>query len=271
MGMRKLRFAALLLACAFGASACWVSKYEGEQMQQAARARDERLNALESQTEVNHKTLDEKLAQLEDLVGRATQVLQRDSADVGAQVETLRQKFSELEGALAELRHDFTQFQQEAAEKLAALEQKTAGGSAPVTTEPVPPDAPSHFKKAQDAFQAGQYPESRALFMAYVQKYANDARAGEAQYWIAASYLQENKPATALGEYRKVISAYPKSSAVNVALYGMADAFYRLHACTDAKSAIDALLARKPEAALKDRAKQLQTTIKGASKSYCTS
>ena len=269
--MRPLRSCAIALATTISLSGCWVSKYEGEQMQQAARARDERLNTLESRTELNHKALDEKVAQLEELLGRATQVLQRDSADVGAQLESLRQNLSELEGQVAEMRHDFTQYQQESAEKIATLEQRSTSGGAVVPPEQVPPDAPSHFKKAQAAFQAGQYVEARALFMAYVQKYESDARAGEAQYWVAASYLQENKPATALGEYRKVISKYPKSSAVNVALYGMADAFYRLHACTDAKAAVDALLARKPEAALKDRANQLLKTIKAAPKGYCTS
>ena len=270
--MRGRYLAAVIVTCTTSLSGCWVSKSQGEQMELAARARDERLNDLESRTELNHKTLDEKIAQLEELLGRATKVLQRDSADVGAQLENLRQKFSELEGQLAELRHDFTQYQQESAEKIATLEQRvTSSGAAAIEPEQVPQDAPGHFKKAMGAFQSGNYPEARALFMAYVQKYSSDARAGEAQYWVAATYLQENKPATALGEYRKVISKYPKSSAVNVALYGMADAFYRLHACTDAKSAIDALLSRKPEAALKDRANQLKKTIKSAPKSYCTS
>jgi TolA-binding protein len=81
----------------------------------------------------------------------------------------------------------------------------------------------------------------------------------------------QNKPATALGEYRKVISSYPKSPAVDTALYGMADAFFRLHACTDAKGAIDALVKRKPSKALEDRAKQLSRAIKDAGKAYCTS
>ena len=54
-------------------------------------------------------------------------------------------------------------------------------------------------------------------------------------------------------------------------LYGMADAFFRLHACTDAKDALDALTKRKPSKALEERAKQLVKAIKGAPKGYCTS
>jgi len=88
---------------------------------------------------------------------------------------------------------------------------------------------------------------------------------------VAATYSQESKPATALGEYRKVISQYSKSGAVNVSLYGMADAFYRLHACTDAKAAISALLKRKPKDDLTARAKTLLQEIKQAKRGYCTS
>merc|ERR1712065_81654 len=116
------------------------------------------------------------------------------------------------------------------------------------------PERPTdHFDAALDDFRAERYGRSRALFLEYISRYPNHARTGEAQYWVAASYLQENKPATALGEYRKVISKYPKSTAVNVALYGMGDAFYRLHACTDAKTALETLLKRKPDRRLVKR------------------
>ncbi|HEY2733569.1 MAG TPA: tetratricopeptide repeat protein, partial [Polyangiales bacterium] len=102
-------------------------------------------------------------------------------------------------------------------------------------------------------------------------RYADDVKAGDAQYWVGATYLVQNKPATALGEYRKVIALYPKSAAVDTALYGMADAFFRLHACTDAKGALDALSKRKPSKALDDRVKQLHRAITESPKGYCTS
>ena len=68
-----------------------------------------------------------------------------------------------------------------------------------------------------------------------------------------------------------MIAEHGKSSAVNVALYGMADAFYRLNACTDAKSALQALIKRKPDATLNDRAKKLLKDVEKAPKGYCTS
>lgn len=264
--MTGLRLPACALLLATAAAGCWVSKFEGEQMQAAGRARDARLQQLEERTRGNHQELDEKVAELEDVLERATQILQRDSADVGAQIETIQSQVSTLEGQMAELRHMLETFRQEQAE---ARVGTPTGGAAPPAR--VPEDRSEHFTTALRDFQAESYSQARTLFLEYIKRYPNDARTGEAQYWVAASYLQENKPATALGEYRKVISAYPKSTAVNVALYGMGDAFYRLHACTDAKAALDALLKRKPERDLVRRTQELLKTVRKAPKSYCTS
>lgn len=268
--MRQLGLLATVIL--FGLGGCWVSKFEGEQMQLAARSRDERLNDLEARTRVGHEQLDSKLIELEDVLGRATQVLQRSSADVGAQIETLGQQLSSLEGQVAELRHELTTFKQLQAEQELAAQQADATQAAQNKAKvEIPADAPAHFAKAQKAFDAGDYASARKLYSAYVGQRARDARAGEAQYWLGAAYLQEGKPATALGEYRKVIAKFPKSKAVNVALYGMGDAFYRLHACTDAKAALNALLKRKPAASLKARTRTLLKTVKAAKRSHCTS
>lgn len=269
--MRRLRLPAcgLWMIALSPLSGCWVSKFEGEQMQAAGRARDARLQQLEERTRGNHQELDEKVAELEDVLERATQILQRDSADVGAQLESLQGQVSTLEGQVAELRHVMETLKQEQAE--ARLGSSQAVGSPAAVAPQVPQDRGDHFNAALNDFQAESYGQARSLFLEYIKRYPNDARTGEAQYWVAASYLQENKPATALGEYRKVISAYPKSTAVNVALYGMGDAFYRLHACTDAKAALDALLKRKPEKDLVRRTKELLNTVRRAPKSYCTS
>jgi TolA-binding protein len=183
---------------------------------------------------------------------------------------------AELEGKLDEMTHNLSGLVEQTAKAQAALDDKLkAAGAKPgeVTLDPsqIPADKTSHFTAAYDAYKASDQEKSRALFKEYLARYPRDDKAGDAQYWIGASYLVQNKPATALGEYRKVISTYPKSPAVDTALYGMADAFFRLHACTDAKGAVEALIKRKPSKALEDRAKQLSRAIRDAGKDYCTS
>ena len=71
-------------------SGCWMSKADGELLQTTAHARDQRLEQLESQARMNRQEIDGKVAELEEVLSRATLLLTRDSADVGAQVELLR-------------------------------------------------------------------------------------------------------------------------------------------------------------------------------------
>jgi tol-pal system protein YbgF len=183
---------------------------------------------------------------------------------------------AEIEGKLDEMTHNLSGLMEQTAKAQASLDERlgkmsTKPGEYALDPSQVPADRSAHFTAAYEAYKVGEHDKARALFKEYLNRYPSDDKAGDAQYWIGASYLVQNKPATALGEYRKVIANFPKSPAVDTALYGMADAFYRLHACTDAKGAIDALLKRKPSKALEDRAKQLGRALKGVAKDYCTS
>jgi TolA-binding protein len=261
----------LALAIALSSAGCLTSG-DGEEIRAKARDSDRRIVQLEQISEQSRRDMDAKLAELQQVLDKATAVLTRGSADVGAQVEQMRQQLNGIDGAVAELRHKMEALEQQMATMRTDFDARaplTKGGA--VDPSQIPADKTSHFQAAYTAYTAGDHERARSLFREYVTRYKDDAKAGEAQYWIAASYTQQNKPATALGEYRKVIAEFSKSGAVNVALYGMADAFYRLKACTDAKSAIDALIKRKPDASLLDRAKRLQKEIKAAGKAYCTS
>lgn len=259
----------LLLLCA----GCWTSAGEGERLSAEAQARDLRIAQLEEQNRRNREEVAEKVAQLEDVLERATGVLTRTSADVGVQVDELRNQVAVLEGQIAELRHNLEVISSNLATQRAELDQKLLhlkGDSARLDPSQVPSDKEAHFQAAYQAYETGDHDKAIALFREYLTRYPKDPKAGNAQYWIGSAYLQQNKPATALGEYRKVIAEHSNSTAVDVALYGMADSFYRLHACTDAKSAIEALLRRKPRASLADRAKKLRAEVRKAGKSYCS-
>ena len=270
--MSGLRPHSLIVACALAAGGCWTTATEGEQLRTAAEARDRRIGEIEEQNRQIREEAVAKIRELEGVLAKATELLQRNSADVGAQVQQLQEQLAALDGRVAELRHDLERVTSEQAAQRSELEQKLAAGTKEaVDPAQVPADKTAHYNAAYQAYQTADYDKARALFRLFLDRYPTDAQAGDAQYWIGAGYLQQNRPATALGEYRKVIANYSTSNAVNVALYGMADAFFRLHACTDAKSALDVLVKRKPKQALADRAKALQQQIKSAPAGQCTS
>lgn len=265
--MRALLGISFALAC----GGCLMTSGDGDEIRAKARESDRRIVQLEQQNEQSRRDIDQKLAELQQVLDKATGVLTRGNADVGAQVEQMREQLNAIDGTVAELRHKLETLEQTTATLRTDMDARGPVKGGAVDPSQIPADKTSHFQAAYTAYTAGDHERARSLFKEYVTRYRDDAKAGEAQYWIGASYTQQNKPATALGEYRKVIAEFSKSSAVNVALYGMADAFYRLKACTDAKSAIEALIKRKPDTTLLDRAKRLQTEVKAAGKSYCTS
>jgi TolA-binding protein len=254
-------------------SAC-MTKSAGTELRTAL---DKRISEVEVAAGARETAIEAKLDELSQGVERARALLTRDSADVGAQVQAQQQKMAELEGKLDELTHNLTDIIEQTARARADLDDKLGklgsakSGEAPPDAASIPSDKGAHFAAAYDAYKAGDQDKARGLFKEYVMRYPSDPKTGDAQYWVGTTYLVQSKPATALGEYRKVIALYPKSPAVDTALYGMGDAFYRLHACTDAKGALDALSKRKPAKALEDRVKQLNKQIKESPKGYCTS
>lgn len=252
-----------------------MTKSAGNEMRLAL---EKRISDVAAEDQARDSSIEAKLAQLTEGLERARALLTRDSADVGAQVQAQQQRMAELEGKIDEMTHNLTDLIEQTAraraeldDRLGKLSTKPASGEMTLDPSQIPADKAAHFTAAYDAYKAGDQDKARALFKEYTTRYPADAKTGDAQYWVGATYLVQNKPATALGEYRKVIALYPKSPAVDTALYGMADAFFRLHACTDAKGALDALTKRKPSKALDDRAKQLGKAIKDAPKGYCTS
>jgi TolA-binding protein len=268
--------AAARVAAAVGCiaiSGC-MTKAAGNEMRLAL---EKQISDLQAENTARDSELEKKIQDLSDSLEKARSLLTRDSADVGAQVQTQQQRMSELEGKIDEMTHNLTDLIEQTARARAELDDKlgkmstSKGGELQLDPSQIPADKAAHFAAAYDAYKANDQDKARALFKEYVTRYPSDAKAGDAQYWVGATYLVQNKPATALGEYRKVIALYPKSPAVDTALYGMADAFFRLHACTDAKGALEALAKRKPPKALDDRLKQLSKAIKDSPKGYCTS
>src|SRR4029077_3110927 len=128
-----------------------------------------------------------------DGLERSRALLTRDSADVGAAVQMQQQKMSELEGKLDEMTHDLTGLVEQTSKARAELDDRigklsTKPGEIALDPSQIPGDKAAHFTAAYEAYKAGEHEKSRALFKEYVARYASDEKAGDAQYWIGASF-----------------------------------------------------------------------------------
>ncbi len=274
---RRRRLSAAAVLVLVFTSGCWVTTEQGARIQQANDSQDRAIETLRDEITADREQLAGKMAQLERLTKSAASVVTRDNADRGVMLEQMQERISLLEGQLAELRHSLEKLSSDSAVRQADIEKRLdqlarkTGVAPPIDAEDIPRDRTAHFGAAREAFEAGDHPRSRALLREFLARYPQDELADDAQYLIGAGYLQQGKPATALGELRKVLAQYGQGDSLDKALLGMADAFFKLGACTDAKKALDALLQRKPPRSVKRSIERKLREINKAPASYCTS
>jgi TolA-binding protein len=290
MRARSRRIAATLVVAStvaslvLSAGCLWTSHAEGKKLRALTGEHDQRLTKLEAGLRTERETLHAavgsaqlKVQQLEEVLERATAVVTRNSADTGALVQELQTQIASLEGQIAELRNTNEQLTRQLSTQRSEMDERItqiarkAGIDMPLPSAEIPADRVEHFAAARRAHQASDYSRARALFREYLSRYAGDGESDDAQYWIGASYLQENKPATALGELRRVIAEHAAGDAIDDALLDMGDAFYRLHACTDARTTLEALVRTQPSSPLVSRAREKLREIQRAPRGHCTS
>jgi TolA-binding protein len=274
--MRRASLVAVLALCSNGCF-LWTSAGEGEGLRADVNSQSERLRKLEQAQTAQLEQLKQAEAKaqksiedLEAMIERATNVVQRNSADVTVSVSELQTKAAMLDGRLAELEHALEQLKSQTTTVSSAQPGQDPAASAP-PVEQAPADKTEHFATAYRAYSERDFTKSRSLFRSYIERYRTDAQADNAQYWIGASYLVENRPATALAELRKVIENHRSGDAIDEALLDMAEAFYRLRACSDAKTTLDTLIKTQNTSPLVAKAKQKLKDVKKAPKDYCTS
>ncbi len=275
-----------LVACvaSIALPACY-PKSAGERLAREAEDRERRLAELEEGMEGQRAQMREALAsaeakmqELEQVLEQATAVVTRNSADLGTEVGHLREQLQVLEGQIAEIRNELASTQRALAQQQSQLDQRIqqmarrAGVDMALDESEIPTDRAAHYAAAEQAMRAGEHSKARALYRAYVQRYANDDRADNAQYAIGHSYLERRQPARALAEFRRIVSDYRNGDVFDQTLLDMADAFYQLHACTDARSALEALIQRaRPRSSLGRRARAKLREVRNAPRGYCTS
>ncbi len=257
-------------------AACWTTAEEGAAMRRQSTSIEQRVSALETGVGAEIERAHTKVAELEDVLQRATALVTSTSADTGAQVEVLQRQVATQEGAIDELRHELQRLQEEFREQQTDYESRMkqlarrAGIDMPVDDAEIPAERDAHFQAAQRAFESRELSRARALYRAYVTRYRDDARADDAQLMIGRSYMQEDRPATALGELRHVISDFASGDKVPEALLTMGEAFYRLHACGEARTALETIVSRFGRHPLAGEARRRLRDVQRAPEGYCT-
>jgi TolA-binding protein len=250
-----------------------VTTSEGDKMQKDIADLRTRLDAIDKRD----KEYKEQVVRLREVLDKATALLTRNSADVGAKAAKAEQDIAMLRGRIEELAHAEEQQGRTLADernrfetRLAALEQtqtKIVDKVAPT----MPDDKEQLWTQASQRLATGQRDDGRRFYRTFIQRFPQDPRAPQAYLAIGMSFVQESKHPNAAAEFQKVLTAYPSAPEVPEAMWQLAKAFVQLHFCTDARALLTDLVKRYPKSPRAAESKAELKALAKLPKSACTS
>lgn len=264
--VRRAALPALVAALALASSGCfWVTtKHEGKQLKKDIKDIEVRVVNYES-------SLESKLKKLELVLGQATLLLKRNSANLGADVDALQSEMRKMRGLLTaakkfadDARADVVKLNQAFGEKLTNVTNRMDSIDLRLQTlekaaANPPKKAADYYRDGQAAFAAGKFDDAITAFKNVAIRFPNHSRADDAQYYRAESHYRLKQYGDAIREFQKVYDRYKSSQWADDSLYRAAEAAEKQKQCRTARVYLAVLrkdykkspLARK--ALLKDR------------------
>ncbi len=193
--------------------------------------------------------LDKTKADLEATRQRLDAAL-RANADATLDSSTSKQKLSEVLGRLDEALHRVDEVKNDAARWRTELDarldelRRSPSGATPstVTAAPVaiPASRADHLRATEEAYGKSDWTTLRLLASEFVSRYAFDDRADDALFYLGDADMHENRPASALGMFNRILKQFPKSNMLDRTLFAMGLAYLALHDCPSARQAFEA-------------------------------
>lgn len=263
LGWRSLYLSSLpaLLSVVTAPGCFWVTtKNEGDQLRK-------NLTLVQSRLDAKEKALDDQIAQLQKVLEDATKVLKRNSADIGADVESLRGDVRTANGLVTtvnhtihELKQAFDTYRKGNDARMDALEQRVVqieSGKATASSSPE-----ELWKLGAAAFEAARYNDAIDVFKRLGQTYPTHERADDAVYFRGQAYSNLKDWDHAIGVYQQLYDKHPDSSLADDGLYFAAVAAQQLKNCTEARTYLGLLKQKYPKSNVTKQADGLDKTIK---------
>ncbi len=249
----------------------WVTtKHEGQKLRQDVAGLEQRVQTKESDFE-------SKITRLEEVLEEATKVLRRNSADLGADFETIKDQVRVIEGLITaakkytdDVRKEVAALQKSVdndrevlAKRLASMEQRLADLEKRANTPPPKPKTPGEiYAEGKAAFDGRDYATARKAFKLMVVRYPGHDRADDSQYYRGEAYFREKNYDSAIREFQQVFDKFATSALADDALFRAGEAAQRLRRCTEARAYFGLLRQKYPDSSLAKKAKAKDREIK---------
>jgi tetratricopeptide (TPR) repeat protein len=173
------------VALVSGPGCFWVTtKSEGDTLRQG-------IKDLDARVETKEKQFDGKVDELQKVLDDATRLLKRNSADLGADVDQLRNDVrianglvAAINNQMAELKASLEATRKDSETRITALEQRL--GSVESGKPTANSSADDLWRLGSAAFEAQRFNDALDVFKRLLQAYPTHDRADDAQYFRGA-------------------------------------------------------------------------------------
>jgi len=263
---------ALVLSVSLLGGCFWATtKSEGETLRKD-------VNKLQEQMSSKQKELDDQISQLQKVLDESSKLLKRNSADLGADVDALRNEVRTANGLVAamnnttnELKIAFEAYRKSNDARLDQIEQRLGQMESGKPSANSSPD--DLWKLGSQAFEATRYNDAVEIFKRLAASFPTHERADDALYFRGQAHTNMKDWEKAIGVYQILLDKHPTSPLTDDGLYFAALAAQNLKQCTEARTYLGILKSRYPKSNVAKQASDLDNALKKVAKdkSKCSS
>ena len=225
------------------------------------------ISALQGRIDSKEKSLDDEIAQLHQVLDDATKVLKRNSADIGADVDQLRNDVRTANGLVTAVNSAMNDMRQQLDARKKSVDGRFDSVDARVAQlesgKPAPTSSGDDlWRLGSQAFEGARYADAIEIFKRLVAQYPQHARAPDAQYFRGQSYTNLKEWDHAITAYKALYESYPKSELADDGLYFAALAAQALKNCDEARTYIALLKQKYTKSNVSRQADELDKQVK---------
>jgi len=170
------------------------------------------------------------VAQLNEITREATELLARNNADFGLELERIRQELQRVGGQLEESDFRLQKMQTDLRLFKEDVDIRFADGGG----VQMPEKADDLFKYANDKLKARDFRNARKALESFATRHARDARMPEVIFLMGETYFEEGQWVSAVFEYQKVWKNYARSPRAGDAVYRIGECYVQMQKCKEA-------------------------------------
>ncbi len=182
------------------------------------------IAVLDAKQDSLARVAERRQAMLLDSVRAGTDLLVRVRGDLGHQLLDLEQQLVQIQELVGQSQRRLQDLNQQMEANRERLQEPLPGdttGGAPRNVAPPPAGTPGPdvlYQLGADQLQKGAAATARKAFQQLLESYPNDARAPDAQFGLAETYVLDQKYDSAYAAFDQVVELYPSSPRAPAAL-----------------------------------------------------